>query len=428
MDLPDRPHFKPTKDKPRLAAIEILKYIGPGLLVTVGFIDPGNWAANLSAGSTFGYSLLWVITLGTFLLVLLQHNAAHLGIATGCCVSEAATIYLPRRVSLPILASAVAAAVSTALAEILGAAIALQMLTRMPLYLGVPLSCAFVLFMIFSNSYRRLERWIIGFVSLIGIGFIYELALVPVDWASAARGAFIPDLPKGSLFLVMSLLGSVVMPHNLYLHSEIIQSRQWNLEGGDKVRSRLRFEFLDTLLSMGIGWAINSAIIVLAASTFFAHGTIVDQLPEAERLLEPLIGGGSKLIFAFALLLAGLASSITAGMAGGAIFTGIFGECYDPEDKHTRIGVVITLVGASIVALVAPDPFQALVLSQLALSVQLPFTIFTQIALTSSRRVMGEYVNKRSTTVLLLGAGVLVSALNLLLFVSVLFPGMMKGL
>ncbi|HUX38360.1 MAG TPA: Nramp family divalent metal transporter [Rectinemataceae bacterium] len=423
MEQPVPPHYKPTKDRPRLAAIEIIKYIGPGLLVTVGFIDPGNWAANLSAGSSIGYGLLWVIALGTILLVILQHNAAHLGIATGCCISEAATIYLPRALSLPILGSAVAAAISTALAEVLGAAIAVQMLTGLSVRIGIPLAAAFVLFMILSNSYRRLERWIIGFVSLIGIGFIYEIALVHVDWPAALRGTLVPAIPKGGLLLVMSLLGSVVMPHNLFLHSEIIQSRQWNLGDGAQVRNRLRFEFLDTLFSMGVGWAINSAIIILAASTFFVHGQRVDQLSDAERLLEPLLGGGSKLIFAVALLLAGLASSITAGMAGGAIFTGIFGECYDPQDRHTRIGIVITLVGASVVAMLAPDPFQALVLSQMALSVQLPFTIFTQIALTSSKRVMGAYVNKPSTTLILVLSGVLVSAMNLALLASLIVPG-----
>lgn len=407
-----------TGDRPRLGALEILRYVGPGLLVTIGFIDPGNWASNLEAGSTFGYSLIWVVSLGTLMLIILQHNAAHLGIATGYCLSEAATIHLPRRVSVPILASAVAAAISTALAEVLGAAIAVNLLVGLPLRLAVVLVCAFVVLMLFTNSYKKLERWIIGFVSLIGLSFVFELSLVRVDWPAALRSAVVPVFPKGGILVIMSLLGSVVMPHNLFLHSEVIQSRQWNLEDDAKVRHQLRFEFTDTIFSMVVGWAINCAIIVLAAATFHSAGMKVDQLGEAKGLLEPLMGKAAGLVFAAALLFSGISSSITAGMAGGAIFTGIFGECYDLEDRHTKIGILLTLVGASLIALFARDPFWTLVLSQMALSVQLPFTIFTQIRLTSSRSVMGSFVNRRSTTVVLLACGLLVSVLNVILVLS----------
>ncbi|HTX72465.1 MAG TPA: Nramp family divalent metal transporter [Rectinemataceae bacterium] len=407
-----------TGDHPRLGAIEIFRYIGPGLLVTIGFIDPGNWASNLAAGSTFGYSLIWVVSLGTIMLMLLQHNAAHLGIATGYCLSEAASIHLPRRVSVPILGSAVAAAISTALAEVLGAAIAINLLTGLPLRGAVVLAAAFTLFMLFSNSYRRLEKWIIGFVSLIGLSFVFELGLVKVDWGLAASSAFLPSFPKGSILVIMSLLGSVVMPHNLFLHSEIIQSRQWNLEDESKMRHQLRFEFTDTMFSMVVGWAINCAIIVLAAAAFHAAGTRVEALGDAKRLLEPLMGKAAGLVFAAALLFSGISSSITAGMAGGAIYTGVFGECYDLEDRHTKFGILLTIVGAAFIALFVRDPFWALVISQMVLSIQLPFTIFTQIALTSSRKVMGDFVNTRLTTAILFGCGLIVSALNVVLVVS----------
>jgi manganese transport protein len=413
-----RGRVRPTGDSPRLGALEILKYIGPGFLVTIGFIDPGNWASNLAAGSSFGYSLIWVVTLGTLMLMLLQHNAAHLGIATGYCLSEASTIFLPRALSVPILGSAVAAAISTALAEVLGMAIAINMITGLALKFAVVLACALAMLMLFTNSYRRLEKWIIGFVSIIGIAFVAELAMVKVDWAGAATGAFVPSMPRLSLVIVLSLLGSVVMPHNLFLHSEIIQSRQWNLEDGCAIRHQLRFEFLDTMISMVVGWAINCAIIILAAATFHVRGLRVEQLGDAKRLLEPLLGKASGIIFAVALLFSGFSSSMTAGMAGGAIFTGIFGECFDIEDRHTRWGIIITLVGAAAIALAVRDPFWALVLSQMALSVQLPFTIFTQIALTSSRKVMGEFANRRLTNALLLACGIAVSALNIALVVA----------
>ena len=167
------------KDHPRyLGGMDFLKYIGPGLLVTVGFIDPGNWASNFAAGSMFGYTLLWVVTLSTLMLILLQHNVAHLGIATGLCLSEAAYKYLPKWLSVPILGSAVLASISTSLAEILGGAIALQMLFDVPIPAGALLTAAFVTVMLFTNSYRRVEKGIIAFVSLIGFSFLYELFLI----------------------------------------------------------------------------------------------------------------------------------------------------------------------------------------------------------------------------------------------------------
>ena len=217
-------------------ARDFLRYIGPGILVTVGFIDPGNWASNIAAGATYGYSLLWMVTLSTLMLIVLQHNAAHLGIATGLCLSEAAAKYLNPWFGRTILASAVGAAIATAMAEILGAAIALKMLLGLPVKAGAVLVLLFVGWMLFSNSYRRLEKGIIGFVSLIGFSFLFELSLVDIPWGEAVRGWVVPQLPAGSIPVVMSVLGAVVMPHNLFLHSEVIQSRQWNLEDETVIR------------------------------------------------------------------------------------------------------------------------------------------------------------------------------------------------
>src|SRR5450759_5355534 len=263
---------------PVFGALEIFKYIGPGLLVTVGFIDPGNWAANLATGSLYGYTLLWIVSLSTIMLIILQHNVAHLGIATGLCLSEAATIYMKPWVSKFVLSFAVLASVSTSLAEILGGAIALNMLFDIPINLGAILVTIFVMIMLFSNSYKRIERWIIGFVSIIGLSFLYELFLVKVDWIQAGISWVKPSFPEGSILLIMSVLGAVVMPHNLFLHSEIIQSRQWNLQDEKIIKKQLRFEFADTLFSMIIGWAINSAMILLAAATFFTKGQKVEEL------------------------------------------------------------------------------------------------------------------------------------------------------
>jgi manganese transport protein len=402
-------------------ARDILKYIGPGLLVTVGFTDPGNWAANIATGSAYGYTLLWIVTLSTIMLVILQHNVAHLGIATGYCLAEAATVYTGKKISRIMLSFAELASVATSLAEILGGAIALQMLFKVPVRIGAVLVTVFVLIMLFTNSYRKIEKWIIGFVSIIGLSFLYELFLVDVDWALAGVSWVKPSIPEGSMLLLMSVLGAVVMPHNLFLHSEIIQSRQWNLEDEATINKQMKYEFTDTMLSMIIGWAINSAMIILAASTFFQHNIRVDELQQAQSLLEPLVGTNAAVIFAAALLLSGISSSITSAMAGGSIVSGMFMEPYNIRDNHTRTGVLVSLLGALIIIFFIGDPFRGLILSQVFLSIQLPFTVVLQVYLTSSKKVMGKHANSRFLVVLLTLIAAIVIFLNMKLLYDVIF-------
>lgn len=405
----------------RAVASDIFRYMGPGLLVTVGFIDPGNWAANVAAGADYGYTLLWMVTLGTLMLIFLQHNAAHLGIVTGYCISEAATLYLPRPLSVILLGSAWLAAVATSLAELLGAAIALQMLTGIPIGVGAALSLVLVVWLLLSRSYNRIERIIIGFVSLIGLSFIFELFLVRVSWHDSLSSWVTPAIPPGSLPIVMGVLGAVVMPHNLFLHSEIIQSRQWNLQGEEVVRSRLKYELFDTMFSMIVGWAINSAMIIMAAATFFHHRVPVSDLAQAEHMLRPLLGNAASVVFALALLMAGIASSITAGMAGGSIVAGLYGEPYNSSDPHTRRGVGATLAAGAVLIWTVGNPFRGLILSQICLSIQLPWTIFLLIYLTSSTRVMGKFANRHLTRALLTVTALIVVVLNLMLLADIIF-------
>jgi len=407
------------KHAPVLGALEILKYVGPGFLVTVGFIDPGNWASNMAAGSSYGYSLLWIVTLSTFMLIILQHNAAHLGIATGLCLSEASTHFFKRWISKVFLLTAVFASISTAVAELLGAAIGLQMLFRIPITAGATLSALFSMYMLFSRSYKKLEKWIIVFVSLIGISFLFELSMVRVEWTEALKGWITPSLPSGSLPVVMSVLGAVVMPHNIFLHSEIIQSRQWNLEGEHVIRKQLRLEFMDTLFAMIVGWAINSAMILMAASVFFGTSTVTE-LPQAQATLRPLLGNAAASIFAVALLLSGFSSSVTAAMAGGSIFAGIFREPFDPSDSHSRTGVMITILGALFLIAFLKNPFQGILWSQIILSIQLPWTILALIVLTSSSRVMGGFANPVSHKILLWTTALVVSLLNVMLLIDLM--------
>lgn len=415
-----RGHEK-KKHRPAFGALDIFKYIGPGLLVTVGFIDPGNWAANFATGSTYGYTLLWIVTLSTVMLIILQHNVAHLGIATGLCLSEASTIYIKPGIAKPILSFAMLASVATSLAEILGGAIALNMLFDIPVKIGAFLVTIFVLIMLFSHSYKKIEKWIIAFVSIIGLSFLYEIFLIDVDWAEAGISWVKPSIPKGSILLLMSVLGAVVMPHNLFLHSEIIQSRQWNLQDQKVIKKQMKFEFADTLFSMIIGWAINSAMIILSAAIFYKNGIKTDELQQAERLLRPLLGSNAAAVFAVALLLSGVASSITSAMAGGSIFSGIFKEPYDIRDYHTKIGVIVSIVGALVLIFFISDPFRGLILSQVFLSIQLPFTVAIQIYLTSSKKVMGNYANSSFLKTILLLIAAIVTYLNLRLLFDLIF-------
>ena len=406
------------KQASRLASMELFRYIGPGFFVTVGFIDPGNWVTNVAAGSQFGYKLLWVVSLSTVILVIVQHNAAHLGIVTGLCLSEAASKFFKPWLRVLMLGSGMIACVATALAELLGAAIGLNMLTGLPLVVGAVLSAGFSAWMLFSKNYQRLEKWIMGFVSLIGLAFFFEIWLADVSWIQTTVGWVTPVFPVGALLVIMGVLGAVVMPHNIFLHSEVIQSRQWNAQGDDVIKKQLKYEFMDTLTGMGAGWAINSAMIIMAAAMFYKNGVVVNELPQVTMTLEPFFGKASATVFALGLLFAGLASSVTAAMAGGSIFAGIFLEPFDIGDPHSRTGLGITLVGALVAIMLLPDPFKGILWSQVALSLQLPLTIIPLILLTSSKKVMGEYANKPYGAIVLWIVGLIVIGLNIALLVD----------
>jgi manganese transport protein len=220
------------------------------------------------------------------------------------------------------------------------------------------------------------------------------------------------------MVIIMSVLGAVVMPHNLFLHSEVIQSRQWNLQDHEVIQKQLKYEFTDTIVSMLIGWAINSAMILLAAATFFKTNAKVTELQQAQSLLSPLLGKNAGVIFAVALLFSGIASTTTSGMAAGSIFAGMYKEPYDIKDNHSRMGVGISLVIAFLIILLIKNPYNGLIISQMILSIQLPITIFSQVYLTSSEKVMGRYKNSTANKILLYSLGIIVTLLNIALLVS----------
>ncbi len=398
--------------------LELLRYLGPGFLVTVGFIDPGNWATNIAAGSEFNYSLLWVITLSTLMLIFLQHMSAHLGIVTGRCLAESCRQWFPSWSNHIIGGSIMLACVATALAEFLGAAIGLTIISGLPLVYSGAVAGAAILVLVTVQKYDRIEHIVISLVSIIGFCYLLELYIVKPQWGLAAAASVVPSIDSSRILVAMGMLGAVVMPHNIYLHSEVIQKRDYRAENEERKRQLLRYEFMDTLFAMGAGWLINSAMVVVAAAVFFRNGVRVNDIAQAAQTLKPLAGGLSEILFASALICAGLSSSITACLAGGTVFTGFLGKEKDPQTSWFRAGVLLTALPAMLIMTALSDTYMALIWSQVALSIQLPLTIIPLIVLTRSRRVMGAYANGRFENLLMYLCAAVVIFLNILLLGS----------
>lgn len=393
----------------------ITAYLGPGFFVTVGFIDPGNWATNIAAGSEYGYELLWVVVLSTAILILWQHMSAHLGIVTGKCLAEAVPAYQGKLAAAVFGSTAMAACAATALAEVLGAALGLNIVFHVPVRMGIVISSVFAAVVVLMQRYSTLEKTIVGFVSAIGLCYLAEVFLVGPDWAAAAAGAVIPRLNSGSILIAMGVLGAVVMPHNLYLHSEVIQNRNWQGRSEAETRKLLRYEFTDTLVAMLVGMAVNAGMIIVAAAVFHRSGTHVTDLLQASATLEPLAGKLAQLLFGVALLFSGISSLMTGALAGGTVFSGFLGKQTEIESGWFRAGLALTLAAAVAPALLVRDVFQALILSQVCLSIQLPLTLLPLFLLTTSRRVMGVYANRMFENALMAVSGLLIVALNVLL-------------
>ena len=338
---------------------QAISYLGPGFFVTIGFIDPGNWATNVAAGSAFGCDLLWVVTLGTVTLIVWQHIAAHLGIVTGRCLAEAVHKHMRPAPAALYGVTAMAACVTTAVAEILGAAVALSLLADIPFRAGALLASLVVGLLLWREGYRSLEKLVLGFVSAIGLCYVIELALVKPDVGQTALHLVVPQLSSHSILVAVGMLGAVVMPHNLYLHSEVIQRREWRVEDEAETRRLLRYEFLDTLLAMLAGLAINAAMVVVAAAAFHSRGLTVTQLPQAAATLRPLAGPLAGLVFALGLLFAGVSSAVTAGIAGATTFSGYLGQETELRGRWFRLGAVLTLAPALLVILLVHDPLRA---------------------------------------------------------------------
>jgi manganese transport protein len=404
----------------RFLTKELLAYLGPAFLVTVGFIDPGNWATNIAAGSEFGYRLLWVITLSTLMLVLMQGMSARIGIVTGRSLAANVRAHFHPLASGVLGATIVAACIATDLAEYLGAAIGFQILFGIPLYIGAPLTVAVVFISILGQRYQKLERMIVGFLAIIAACYFIELFIVKPEWASIPYHAVVPSVDSKSILVALGMLGAVVMPHNIYLHSNVIQSRHWG-DTEDETRKRLKFQMTDTILAMGTGWVVNSSMIIVAASVFYRHGVEVSSIEQAAHTLKPIAGNAAHLLFGIALLFAGIGSSITSSLSEANVICNFLGK---PEDPHTltyRLGLILTSLPAMAVIVAGVDTYKALIISQVVLSLQLPFTIIPLLLVARSRKIMGGYASSKAESFLASAAGALVIGLNAFLLYQLFF-------
>lgn len=396
----------------------IFKYIGPGFIVTVGFIDPGNWATNIVAGAEYGYMLLWVVFLSTIMLIILQINASKLGIVTGDCLAEGVTRHNKKVVSRLILVTVVIAIIATLVAELIGCAIAINMLFHIPVKIGVLITAIMAFAFVITNSYKRIEKVIMFLVTLIALCFVIELFMVNLDYSEIVKNTFIINVPNGSILIIMGIMGAVIMPHNLFLHSEFVQSKTFNNDTNDSIKDQIKHSRYDSIIAMTIGFFINAAILILAASTFYIVGTKVTDLSQADILLEPILGNGASTIFAIALLCAGFASSITAMISAGVVTSGMFGKNYSTNNRSTVVGIIAVTILATLAIAFIENALNGLIISQVILSIQLPITIVALISLTNNEKVMGEYNNNKTERVVLYVISFFVIILNFMLLAS----------
>jgi manganese transport protein len=389
----------------------ILPLLGPAFVASIAYVDPGNFATNIAAGSKYGYLLLWVILAANLMAMLIQNLSAKIGIATGKNLPELCREHFPRSTSVGLWVQAELIAMATDLAEFVGAAIALNLLFHVPLFVAGLMTAvvAFGILALQTRGYRRFEMAIAGFLAIILLGFLYDTLRIGFDAGAAAKG-FIPSFDgTDSVLLATGILGATVMPHVIYLHSALTQKRI-KLESDDERRQLLRFNRIDVTIAMGLAGLVNMSMLIIAASLFHGSGTNVESIESAYNGFEVLAGGGAALAFAMALMASGFASSSVGTYAGQVVMQGFIDR---KIPLILRRG--ITMLPALIVLAVGVNPSRALVLSQVVLSFGIPFALVPLVMLTRRRDIMGALVNRRITTVVAVVVAVMISLLNVFL-------------
>ncbi len=398
-------------------------FMGPAFLVSVGYMDPGNWATSLEAGSRYGYDLLWVITVASLMAILMQLLSAKLGIATGKNLAQMIRQQHPGQGGTLLLSSAAIAMVATDLAEFLGVAIALNLLFDIPLVVGIFLTVFDVLLILWLErfGFRWVEMTIMAFVVTIGLGYVVELWLAQPQWAEVVSAMVIPNatiLDTTALFIAMGILGATVMPHNLYLHSHQVITRQE--PNGDVKEVRQRFYKMmkwDTVIALVAAWMVNSAILIMASAAFHEKGLLITDIDQAYQTLGPLLGDAAALTFAIALLASGIASSTTGTLAGQIVFESFFKKRPFNILKIRLYIRLATMFPAAIAILMSAKPLSLLVLSQVVLSMQLPFAVIPLVMMTSNPHLMGDLTNDLKTKVTAWSATAIIVALNIWLLI-----------
>jgi len=410
---------------------KILAFAGPGYLVAVGYMDPGNWATDIAGGAQFGYSLLSVILMSNLMAILLQGLACKLGIVTGRDLAQACRDHYSKPVNFLLWVACEIAIAACDLAEVIGTAIALNLLFGIPVTWGVVITALDVLMILYlqNKGFRLLEALVITLIATVGVCFLFEIMLAQPPLGAVLRG-FIPTSQIVSnpnmLYVGIGILGATVMPHNLYLHSSIVQTRQYEETPPGK-REAVKFAFIDSTIALSFALFINAAILIIAAATF--HGTAnsnVGEIQDAYKLLTPLLGAGASTAFALALLASGQNSTITGTLAGQIVMEGFLNIRLRPWLRRL-ITRMIAIVPAVIVSFIYGESgtAQLLVFSQVILSMQLSFAVFPLVMFTSDKLKMGEFVNPTWLKLLAYLVATVIGGLNIWLLFQ-FFKGAMS--
>lgn len=373
------------------------RFLGPAFIVSVAYIDPGNFATNISGGSVFNYSLVWVILWSNLMAIFLQSMSAKLGIATGYNLPEMCSKVFSRKTNWFFWLEAEFAAMATDLAEFLGGTLGLYLLFDIPMIYAGLLTGVLTFIIVYMEKYgQRVVEWIIGgLVAIITIAYTIELFLAKPDWGQAGIHTLIPSLANGEAVLIaVGMLGATVMPHVIYLHSQLVQARNSEDYNEEQKRKHLRMERIDIVIAMNIAFIVNAAMVIVSAAVFFRNGMVVDTIQQAHKSLEPLLGTLSSGAFGIALLASGLSSSAVGTMAGQTIMKGFIGLSIPINIRR-----LITMTPALIIIASGVNPMYALVISQVVLSFALPFAIVPMLLITSRKDLMGSLVNKPLTKI-----------------------------
>lgn len=394
----------------------LLPFLGPAFIACVAYIDPGNFATNIQAGSEFGYTLVWVILASNFMAMLIQSLSAKLGIATGTNLAEHCRERFPRWVSFGMWIVMEVMAIATDLAEFLGAAIGFNLIFGLPLFVGALLTgVATTLILVLEQyGFRRIEAIITSMVGVIAVSYLVETVLDRPDWGQLAATGLIPNFSGAdSILLATGIVGATVMPHVIFLHSALMQGRIV-VRDSSRLKRLFRYEIIDVIIAMGIAGLVNAAMLIMAAATFHRHGlTQIATIEDASKTLEPLLGPAARVIFGISLLAAGLSSSTVGTSAGQVVMQGFINR---KVSVWVRRGV--TMVPSLFVVGVGFDPTRTLVISQVILSFALPFAILPLIIFTARKDLMGVLVNRRTTTVVASIVAALILALNFYLLIQ----------